>query len=344
MKIALCSTTVPFVESGARQIVEWLEENLREYGHSVERVYLPEVDQPWLLYRQMMAFRWVDLEAADRVICFRPQSHMIPHPNKVLWFIHHVRVYYDLWDSPYRQFKDDDKHRGIRDAIRAADNAAISEARAVFTNSAVVSDRLKKYNGVESEVLYPPLLRPERFFNRGSNDEIVYVSRIEHHKRQHLLVEALRHTKAPVKLRLCGTTTGDQYPRELRQRILDLGLGDRVSFDNRWVTEDEKASHLADCLAAAYVPVDEDSYGYPTLEAAHSSKPMLTASDSGGVLEFVQDGVNGYVSEPTPLALAEAMDKLFLDRAVTERMGRSAADRVRELGVAWPNVIERLLA
>ena len=41
MKVALCSTFVPFVFGGARFIVEWLEEKLREHGHQVERIYLP---------------------------------------------------------------------------------------------------------------------------------------------------------------------------------------------------------------------------------------------------------------------------------------------------------------
>jgi glycosyltransferase involved in cell wall biosynthesis len=344
MKIALCSTIVPFVDGGARQIVEWLEEHLRASGHDVERVYLPEVDRPELLYTQMAAFRWIDLDAADRVICFRPQSHMVRHPHKVLWFIHHVRILYDLWDSELRDFADDDKHRGIRDAIRAADSAAIGEARAVFTNSQVVSDRLRHFNGVHSTVLYPPVYRPERFTCQGFNDEIVYVSRLEWHKRQHLLIEALRLTTTPVRLRLCGTTSADDYPNDLIGRVNDYDLADRVSFENRWISEDEKAMFLSRCLAAAYMPVDEDSYGYPTLEAAHSSKPVLTTSDSGGVMEFVVDGVNGFVCEPTAVSIADAMDRLYADRAATQTMGKQAAARIDELGVGWPHVIESLLA
>ena len=100
MKVALCSTIVPFIGGGARNIVEWLETMLLEAGHSVERVYLPMVDTPELLFRQMAAFRFIDLSMADRIICFRPQSHLIQHTHKILWFIHHIRVLYDLWQNP----------------------------------------------------------------------------------------------------------------------------------------------------------------------------------------------------------------------------------------------------
>lgn len=344
MKIALCSSFVPFLYGGARNIVDWLQTMLEQEGHHVERIYLPEVDTPDLLLQQMAAFRWIDVAAADRVICFRPQSHLIRHPHKILWFIHHLRVFYDLWDSPYRGFPDDAKHRGIRDALLAADNAALREAKHIFTNSKVVSARLKQFNQIDSEVLYPPVFDAARFECRGFSDEVVYVCRLEHHKRQHLLVEALALTKTAVRLRLCGSSAGEGYPDELRGLIARLRLEHRVSMDNRWITEQEKVDFLADCLAAAYLPLDEDSYGYPSVEASHAGKAILTTTDSGGVLELVSDGVNGYVTEPTPAALAAALDKLYLQREQTIAMGVNARKRLDELNISWSHVIKRLLA
>lgn len=344
MKIALCSSFVPFINGGARNIVDWLKPMLEEHGHHVEIVYLPQVDTPDLLFQQMMAYRWIDLDMADRIICFRPQSHLIPHPNKVLWFIHHIRAFYDLWDSPYRGFPNDVKHRSIRDALHSADTAALQEAKAIFTNSKVISGRLKKYNSVDSEVLYPPIFDSGRFHCNGFNDEIVYICRLEHHKRQHLLIEAMSHTQTPVRLRLCGSSSNADYPKQLTQRINALGLAERVHLDNRWITEEEKVQRLADCLAAAYIPLDEDSYGYPSVEASHASKPVLTTTDSGGVLELIQDGINGYITEPSPQALAEAMDKFYMKRAHTEKMGLNAAHRLSELNISWEHVLQRLLA
>lgn len=344
MKIALCSSFVPFIYGGARNIVEWLQAMLEEHGHQVEKIYLPEVDVPDLLFPQMMAYRWVNLEMADRIICFRPQSHLIPHPHKILWFIHHIRAFYDLWDTPYRGFPDDLKHQSIRDALRHVDDAGLREAKAIFTNSQVVSDRLKTYNKVEGEVLYPPVFQSERFHCKGFNDDIVYICRMEHHKRQHLLVEAMQYVQTPVCLRLLGTGASADYPRSLSQRISALGLADRIFLDNRWISEGEKVEQLANCLAAAYIPLDEDSYGYPSVEASHATKPILTTLDSGGVLELIQDGINGYVTEPDPKALAEAMDRLYLDRAKTMAMGKNAADRLSELNISWSHVLQRLLA
>ncbi len=345
MKIALCSSFVPFLDGGARNIVDWLEAELKRVGHHVEKIYLPQVDAPELLMPQMMAYRSIDLiESSDRIICFRPPAHLIPHPNKILWFIHHIRVFYDLWDSEYRTFPDDSRHRAIRDALHTTDTAALREAKTVFTNSKVVSDRLTRYNKIPSEVLYPPIAAPERFFCAGFNDEIVYVSRVEHHKRQHLLLEALNFTKTPVKLRFCGKAFNASYAKELQSVITESNLGPRVSFDNRWISEEEKIRALSECLAVAYLPVDEDSYGYPSLEASHSRKPILSTYDSGGVVELVTDGYNGLLTDPAPESIAEAMDRLYVDRAATMQMGRNAEARISELNICWPHVLDRLLS
>jgi glycosyltransferase involved in cell wall biosynthesis len=343
MKIALCSSSVPFVNGGYRNIVDWLEPVLVDAGHEVERIYIPEVDDPRLLVTQMMAFRWLDLDAADRLICFRPMAHLIPHPNKVVWFIHHIRTFYDLWDSEYRWFPDDTWHRSTRDIIRSVDSLALSEARKVFTNSKVVADRLKSFNNLDSQVLYPPVSSPDRFYCGEASDEIIYISRLEHHKRQHLLIDAFEFVKSGVRLRLCGQASVPEYSEMLQRRVEALGVGERVVVENRWITEVEKQDLLAGSLACAYLPLDEDSFGYPSAEASLSSKAILTANDSGGVLELVTHERNGLVVEPTAMALAAAMDQLFLDRRRTAAMGQQARERLNELGISWENVLDRLL-
>jgi glycosyltransferase involved in cell wall biosynthesis len=345
VRVVLCSSFVPFIYGGARFIVEWTEQMLRESGHEVERVYLPYHEGADEMFAQMTAYRLLDLsEYADRIITFRPPSHVIPHPNKVIWFIHHVRAYYDLWDSPYREVADDARGRVMRRRLFDADTAALSEARHVFTNSRVVADRLRRFNGIEGEVLYPPVFRPERFKNTGYGDEIVCVSRLEHHKRQHLLVDAMRLVKTPVRLRLCGSASDPSYVQRLQAEAERHGLTDRVSVENRWISEEEKASIVGGALAMAYAPFDEDSYGYPTIEGAHARKATLTTTDSGGVTEFVEDGSTGYVAEPTAESLAAAMDEIFSRKERTRAMGEASEHRLTEIGVSWPQAIARLLA
>ncbi len=345
MKIGLISTALPFVQGGGRFIVDWLHEKLVEQGHAVEVIYIPYTDELEHILPQMTAIRLIELQSYfDRVITIRPPAHMVRHPRKVVWFIHHLRGFYDLWDTPYRPVRDDPHGRAMRDAIFAADRLALGEAHRLFTNSRVVGDRIKRFNGLDSEVLYPPVLRPELFRAGPYSDEVVSVCRMEHHKRQHLLVEAMAHTATPVRLRLCGVSSNPAYVQGLRDVASKLGVADRVTIEERWITEDEKAQRLETALSSAYLPFDEDSYGYPTIEAAHACRCTITVSDSGGVPEFVEDGVTGFVSEPHPRAVARAMDRLFIDRNLAQQMGEAAQARVAILGIEWNTVISKLLA
>lgn len=344
MRIGLISSAVPLVFGGGRFIVEWLAEQLRARGHHVEIVLIPTTEDPENVLVQMSAIRSMDLSAFDRVITFRPPAHVVRHPVKVAWFIHHFRVFYDLWGTEYCGIPDLASYRALRDTIMAADTHALIETHRLFSNSRVVADRVAHFNGLAAEVLYPPVHAPERFRSGQYGDEVVCVSRMEGHKRQHLLVEAMRFTRTAVRLRLCGAGTDQGYIDTLRSIALRDGTADRIVFDTRWISEDEKIEVLEHALAAAYVPVDEDSYGYPTLEAAHAQRPTITVDDSGGVPEFVIDQVNGLITTAAPEALAAAFDRLYADKDFAAQLGAAARQRIMDLGVDWDTTVEKLLS
>jgi len=343
MRIVLVSSYVPFIRGGGRFIVEWLETKLREHGHEVERFYLPFIDSPDVLLDQVAAFRLMDLsESSDRLIAFRPPSHAMRHPNKILWFIHHIRSFYDLWGTRYQAVPDTASGRALRQQLVDLDTRTINEAAKVYTNSKIVADRLLRFNGVRATPLYPPILQPERFRVDAYGDEIAFVCRIEAHKRQQLMLNAMRYTKSDVRLSIYGQASSPSYARELSDYVVAHRLSNKVKIENRWISEDEKAEIMAKALAVAYTPLDEDSYGYPSLEAAHSHKCVVTTTDAGGVLELIEDQRNGIVLPPDPVAIAAGIDRLYQDRALARRMGEANAARLSELKIDWSHVIQSL--
>lgn len=345
MKIGIVSSTVPHMLGGYRLFVEQLEPHLKNAGHEVETIWLPFSSDPKTLLAEIAAFRMMDLRAkCDLVICCRTPAHVIRHPRKVVWFIHHERVFYDLWDSKLNSIPKTEYWINVRKKLIEADSRTLQEARAVFTNSKVVSDRLQVFNEITSEVLYPPIADPESFSVGDYGPELIFICRILHHKRQHLAVEAMAHTKTPVRLRLAGQCHGPEYLASLQRIIKENGLDDRVSIDNRWISEGEKKYLLSRALANVYVPIDEDSYGYPTLEAAHSRRATVSVSDAGGVGEFVLNEQCGLITEPCPEALGRVFDRLWLDRALAKRLGCAAETRISDLKISWQHVVARLTA
>ena len=89
-------------------------------------------------------------------------------------------------------------------------------------------------------------------------------------------------------------------------------------------------------------PFDED-YGYVTLEAMLSAKPVITCSDSGGPLEFVVPGETGHVVPPEPEAIAQAIEDLAADAALAADMGRNGRAHYESLDINWQNVVQKLL-
>jgi glycosyltransferase involved in cell wall biosynthesis len=340
MRVAIVSSFMPFVGGGARSIVTWLHTMMARHGIDVETYNLPFSDDPRTIVDEMIAYRLLDVASkADRMIAIRPPCHILRHPHKMVWFIHHIRSFYDLWGTAYSPVNDNAQGRALRRSIVEMDDTGLNEAKEIFTNSMVVTERLRRFNGVKSRVLYPPVFEPERFTCEAYGDSIVYICRVEHHKRQHLLVEAMAHTSTPVRLTICGASTDDGYVQDLKRRVAALGVSDRVDLNIYWIEEEKKVALLSTCLAAAYLPVDEDSYGYPSLEAHHAKKAVITCTDSGGTLELINDGDNGFVVEPDPRALAGAMDRLYLDRAMARRMGQRGPERMNEIGVTWEHVV-----
>jgi glycosyltransferase involved in cell wall biosynthesis len=344
MNVAIITSTEPYVPGGAKVIVDSLERQLRENGHVVDVLRIPVTFTPETYLDQCLAFRLLDVtEWGERLIAIRTPSYLAEHPAKSVWFIHHWRYLFDLWATKNGPEEKTPYLEGLREAVRRSDTAALVEARNVYANSKVVAERIATYNGVSASILYPPIETPERFSCGAYGDYVLCVSRVTPMKRQQLLVRAMAFVKSNVRLVIAGTVDYFQEAHILRGLIEELGVGDRVSFENRWIDEVEKQQLFCDCLANAYLPEDEDSYGYSTLEAAHASKGTITTTDSGGVLEFVQDGQSGFLVEPDPEELAAVFDRLFNDRSLAAAVGAGANRRIEELNITWQNVVGALL-
>jgi glycosyltransferase involved in cell wall biosynthesis len=343
VRIAVLNTHVPFVRGGAEQLADGLVGALRVAGHEVELLRLPFRWYPdQKILDHMLAAHMLRIPAADLVIGLKFPAYHVPHPNKVLWVLHQHRQAYDLWGTPWQGIADSAEGRAVRSAIFAADVRCLRQAQRVFTISGRVAARMQHFNGFAAEVLYPPLL--DGGYRTGeTGDYLFYPSRINVLKRQQLAVQAMRHVRSDVRLVLAGDADTPQDRRRLTEMLAEPELAGRVEWLDGWISHERKVELMAGALACMFIPLDED-YGYVTLESFTCAKAVITCTDSGGPLEFVQDGVTGVVAEPQAAALGEAIDRVAGDRVAARQMGAAALRRLPELGIAWANVVQRLTA
>ena len=334
-RIAICAAQVPFEWGGAERLVESLAAELRRHGHQVEIVSLPFKWYPRNeAVKSCLAWRMIDLTESngrpiDLVIGTKFPSYFVKHPNKVVWLIHQFRQVYDL--------ADDRIPLEFKRLIHRMDHQALGEARQLFTISGNVSKRLLDFNRLESTPLYPPAVLQPQYRCDTYGDYVFTVSRLDKLKRLDWLLRAIAKTKTPVRCLIAGSGPERESLEKLAK---DLGVADRVQLLGR-VSDEELLDLYAKCLAVYYAPYDED-YGYVTVEAFQSCKPVLTGRDSGGVLEFVQDNKTGFVVPPNNAGrLASRIDALYEQRELSRQMGELGSSLVQS--ISWDHVIPELL-
>ncbi len=349
--ILVLGVKVPFTVGGQDVLVQTLCSELRSRGHTVDTVELPLQMLPKeSLLNQAAMWRMLDLSAfggrkVDLVIATKFPAYFARHPRKSLWLVHQHRAIYDLYGGRYSDISDDPRDEVLRRMLVEGDRRVIGECAYISAISRNVADRLAHFNGIEAQVLYPPLKSPGRYRCSPAEDYILSVGRLCSIKRVDLMIKALPIVHQFVKLKVVGTPDEPEVMEYLKNEIDKHHLWERVEFLGR-VAEDELLDLYARALAVYYAPHNED-YGYVTLEAMASSKPVITAVDSGGVLEFVQDGENGLVLQPNTDAIGHGVNKLVEDRELAKRMGENGRQRFEQLGLSengWDAVIEGLLS
>ncbi len=349
MNLLIAATQVPFVRGGAENLADGLVNALRRAGHRAEIVALPfRWYPPAAIPPHALAWRLLDLTEAngvkiDRVICTKFPTWAVKHPHKIAWVVQQHRQAYDWYGTPLSDFANTPDDRRVRDHVRQTDATGLGECERVYAISQNVAHRLKTHNGIAARALYPPSLL-EGLGEPGATGEgfLLSVARLDRAKRLDVLLRALARCRENVPLRLVG----EGPEREPLERLAAaLGLRDRVRFLGR-VADDEVVRQYRSCRAVVYIPTDED-YGYAAVEGLTAGKPVLTATDSGGVLEFVRGDdkgadkdANGAITAPEPDPLAAALDAWWRNPARAATLGARGPRAVS--GINWDTVIHEL--
>ncbi|MBA2355822.1 MAG: glycosyltransferase family 4 protein [Acidobacteria bacterium] len=341
--VLVCEAQVPFVRGGAEALVRELVRRFRDHGCLVERVSVPF---KWYPKKELLAhaaaWRLLDLSEScgrpiDLVVATKFPTYCVRHPRKVTWLLHQYRAAYDLCGTEYADFGHREEDMAVRERLRSLDRQMLGECTALYTISQTSSDRLSRYNDLPSTPLYHPSPLAPRLRSGPYGDYFLSVGRLETVKRVELAIEAMVEVPGPMRLLVVGEGT---FRHGLERRIGELNLRDRVALLGH-VDEPTLVDLYAGARAVVFAPFDED-YGYVTLEAFAARKPVVTATDSGGVLEFVQHGVTGLVATPDAAALGDALAQLAASPQQAAALGEAGYDSTR--AISWDGVVAALMA
>lgn len=115
------------------------------------------------------------------------------------------------------------------------------------------------------------------------------------------------------------------YLREVHGLARELGLSERVLFTG---FRSDIPDLLRLCDIVAMPSVGEEGFGRTLVEAMAVGVPVV-ASDYGGPLDVVRDGVDGLLRDPNdPRSFAQAMTSLIEDDRMRRAMGLAGRRRV----------------
>jgi len=135
---------------------------------------------------------------------------------------------------------------------------------------------------------------------------LLFFGLVRAYKGLDLLIYAFadaRLRKYPVKLLVAGEFYDD--PKPYLEQIEKLGLNDFVIIENQYIKDNNVKYYfnIADMVVQPYKSATQSGV---TQIAYHFEKPMLV-TDVGGLGEIIPNGKVGYVVEPKPSAIAEAL-------------------------------------
>lgn len=347
MRVCLLTTQVPFIKGGAEFLIDQLNFELNKRKIHSEIVSVPFKTLPNKCLLDLIDFcKTIDMSDScgkdiDKVIGLKFPIYYAPHRDMVLWMLHQHRAAYDLWDNPIEYMVSLPDGKQTKDYITNLDNTLLGQIKNRYTISQKVSERLKYYNNLTSNVLYPPPPNYEKLFHNEYGDYLFFPSRIGLLKRQELIIRSLAHTKTDLKVVFAGAPDEPKFYAGLLELAKKLNVENKIIWRG-FITDEEKNKLYSNARAVVFTPVDED-LGYITMESMLSSKAVLTCTDSGGPTEFVKNEENGLIVEPNELKIAAALDRLWSDKALCSKMGKNALDYYNSLNINWSSVIEKLL-
>jgi glycosyltransferase involved in cell wall biosynthesis len=319
-------------EGGAERFFDGLQRAFIDRGFGADLVAIPGDESTFDAIEETY-LRCYDFDAAsfDGVISTKAPTYLVRHPNHVCYLVHTVRVFYDMFEATFPN--PTAQLLAQRALVHELDTLALAapRTRQVFAIGHEVAHRLARSNGIDAAVLHPPL--GFDLFHAGPYGDYIFLpGRLHRWKRVDLAIEAMRHVRAPLRLLIAGSGEDEHALRALAAddtRIVFLGR----------VPDADLVDLYANALAVAFVPVRED-YGFVTVEAFRSGKPVVTCSDSGEAAVLVEHERTGLVVRPDAASLGAAFERLHADRRLVATLGASAA--VRERAISWDNVVPAL--
>jgi len=228
------------------------------------------------------------------------------------------------------RFKDDIYHRWLYKNINTihAVTYQVKEQLKKFIPTEIRPTIEVVYMGTkESEIDTQRVEELKKHYNLEGSFVVGVVGRIEEAKGQYLIIEAIAKLKEMnIKVLIVGDSMDKSYIDELKTKIEDLGIEERVIFTG-FTKEVDTYMQLFDVNILA---TPKETFGLVVIEAMINRVCMI-ATNKAGPIEIIDDGQNGLLFERTSDDLASKISLLYNDKTLKERLASEGYKKAKEM-------------
>ncbi|MEM2196919.1 MAG: glycosyltransferase family 4 protein [Sulfolobales archaeon] len=273
----------------------------------------------------------------------------------------HARLVYTCHNPLWPE---ENVHFGER-AVRLIESSAMKKAdavialnetmkRALIEKAGVNRDKIFVVpNGVDVEFFKPGLRCDEVNAKYGLEGRrvVLFVGRVTHGKGVHILLEAVKILKdkyglKDVKIVIVGPLSGifgDERSTNYVQRLRKYAIKNNIDAVFTGSLDQDELRYLYSCSHVLVLPSYFEAFPMVLIEAMASGLPVI-GSKTGGIVDIVEDGVNGYLFEKgSAIELAEKLYLVLSDESLRRKLSINSR-AIAESNYSWGSVAVKILS
>lgn len=228
------------------------------------------------------------------------------------------------------RFKDDMYHRWLYkniDILHAV-TLQVKEQLEKFIPDRIRPPTEMVYLGVgESDVDSKKIDNLKDLYDIKDEFVVGIVGRIESEKGQYILIDAIKKLQdLNIKALIIGHTMDEKYLGELKDKVKELNLADKVIFTS-FTKEVNEHMRACDTIVLA---TKKETFGLVVIEAM-VNKVCVIATNNGGPLEIIDDKENGLFFDRSSDDLASKIKFLYNNKDEKESLARAGYEKAKTI-------------
>ena len=336
MRILLAASLKEFGSEQESCLQRVLEDELRKKGHSVDSFALPYVAEEISMPLQTFAIRNMDVSDCDVLITIGFPALVLQHTNKYSFLFDTAPRLMEYFGTKYGM-ADNTQYHNIARICRHILGEELSAAKKVYCASELLRQDIEREFGIIGKTILQMNRNLDYEKTKADGEKGCFLlaeTIFDVYERNEQLIDVLPFMSPARELILYASNDDEQFIRALYERAERLGVRKRLEIRKGHPS----VQMILQASGIVSIPYQVRRIPRLAVAAAMLGTPIVTADDSGALLEIVRKKEAGTIVSPArPDELARAID-FMIEKGERSRSGKDIEEEQN-----WEQIIEEMV-